>query len=137
MHHLFRWSVYLSAKTIRPGQVLTFTVEIEIETGRHLHARPLPEGYIPTTLKFQEVEDVHFGEVVYPQSKPHRLETLDETLHVYDGRVVLKASIRSSRKEGFVVRASLEYQACDDQVCYLPDRIEVALPLDFLDNIWQ
>lgn len=130
-------TAYLSAGTIRPGQVLTFTVELEVKAGRHLHARPLPEGYIPTTLKFQEVEGVHFGEVVYPQPNPHRLETLGETLHVYGDRVVLKAPIRSSRKEGFAVRAILEYQACDDQSCYLPDRIDFEIPLQVLDNVWD
>jgi peroxiredoxin len=132
-----RGTAYLSTGTIRPGQVLTFTVEIEVKAGRHLHARPLPEGYIPTTLKFQEMEGVHFGEVVYPQPKPHRLEALGETLHVYENRVVLKAPIRSSRKEGFAVRATLEYQSCDDQICHLPDRINLEIPLQALDNVWD
>ncbi|MBI2503493.1 MAG: redoxin domain-containing protein [Candidatus Latescibacteria bacterium] len=130
-------TAYLSAGTIRPGQVLTFTMEIEVKAGQHLHARPLPEGYIPTTLRFEEMEGVYFGEVVYPQPKPHRLETLGETLHVYGDRVVLKASVRSNRKEGFAVRAMLEYQSCDDQTCYLPDRIEFEIPLEVLDNVWD
>jgi DsbC/DsbD-like thiol-disulfide interchange protein len=88
-------------------------------------------------LHFEEVEGVHFGEVVYPQPRPHRLETLGETLHVYSGRVVLKAPVRSSRKEDFAVQATLEYQSCDDRTCYLPDRIDFEIPLKALDNVWD
>lgn len=130
-----RATAYLSSGRFRPGQVLTFAVEIEVEEGHHIQARPLPEGYIPTTLTFQEQEDVYFGEVAYPPPKPHHLQSLDETLHVYDGRIVLKAPVRSNRKERFVVQARLEYQACDEQDCYLPERLEFALPLDRLDNV--
>lgn len=130
-------TAYLSAPTIRPGQVLTFTVEIELKAGRHLHAQPLPEGYIPTALRFEEMEGVYFGEVVYPQPKLHRLEALGETLQVYGDRVILKVTVRSSRKEDFAVRATLEYQSCDNQACYLPDRIEFEIPLQALDNVWD
>ncbi len=129
-------TAYLSSGTVRPGQVLTFTVEVKVKEGRHIQARPLPEGYIPTTLTFQEVEGVHFGAVGYPEPKPHHLKTLGETLHVYDGRVVLKAPVRSSRKEAFAVRARLEYQACDDRECFLPERIDFEIPLTHLDNVW-
>jgi len=130
-----RATVYLSSGTIRPGQVLTFTVEVEVKEGRHIQARPLPEGYIPTTLTFEEVEGVHFGAVDYPAAKPHHLKTLGETLHIYDGRVALKAPVRSSRKEAFAMRAWLEYQACDDRECFLPERIDFEIPLTVLDNV--
>ena len=129
-------TAYLSSGTIRPGQVLTFTVEVEVRKGRHIQARPLPEGYIPTTLTFEGVEGVHFGAVDYPAAKLHHLKTLSETLHIYDGRVALKAPVRSSRKEAFAVRARLEYQACDDRECFLPGRIDLEIPLTHLDNVW-
>lgn len=59
-------TAYLSSGTVRPGQVLTFTVEVKVKEGRHIQARPLPEGYIPTTLTFQEVEGVHFERWAIP-----------------------------------------------------------------------
>ena len=128
-------TAYLSSGTIRPGQVLSFTCEIEVKEGRHLHARPGPEAYMPTTLTLQEIEDVQYGEVTYPAPKPHRLAVLDETLPVHDGRIVLKATVRSSRKEGFLVQARLESQACDERQCYLPEQVDFELPIDFLENV--
>jgi len=56
---------------------------------------------------------------------------------VYGDRVILKVTVRSSRKEDFAVRATLEYQSCDNQACYLPDRIEFEIPLQALDNVWD
>jgi hypothetical protein len=126
-----RASAYLSSKIVRPSQVLTFTVDIEVDKGSHIYGRPLPENYLPTTLTFQEVEDVHFGQVQYPEPQLHHLRGLGETLPIYDGRIELKASIRNSRREGFTVRARLQYQACDEEVCYLPEQIDFELPLDY------
>ncbi len=126
---------YLSSKTVRPGQVITFTAELDIESGRYIHARPFPEGQVPTRLTFQEIEGVTFEDVVYPEPKRHHLEPLGETLNVYDGRVIFKATVRNSRKEAFAVHARLEYQACDEKECYLPESIDFELPLTYLDNV--
>ena len=126
-------TAYLSSNTVRPGQVLTFTAEIEIEKGSHIYARPLPENYLPVVLKFEEVEDVCFGEVVYPEPKWQQLG--GETLPIHEGRLLLQAPIRNSRRDPFAVRARLQYQVCDERACYLPEQIEFELPLDCLNNV--
>ncbi|MCH8292775.1 redoxin domain-containing protein [Candidatus Poribacteria bacterium] len=126
----------LSSGTIRRGQIQTFRVEIEIKEGRHIYGRPLPEGYTPTRLTFQAVEGVRFGEVAYPEPEAYYLEKLDETLPVYDGRIVLNAPVHNrQRRESFEVQARLTYQACDDQECYLPDQIDFEIPIMYLDNV--
>lgn len=128
-------SARLSSKTVRPGQVITFTIEIEIEDGCYMHARSLSQGYIPTTLTFQEVEDVHFGEVVYPEPGLRHLEVLGETLHIYAGRIELKVAVRNRGKQSFVLRAHLQYQVCDEVHCHLPAEIDFELQVECLENI--
>ena len=128
-------TAYLSARTVRPGQVLTFTVEIAVREGSHIYGRPLPENYIPTTLTFQEVGDVQFGEVVYPEPRLLHLEGLGETLPIYDGRILVTAPVRNHRKESFAMKASLQFQACDAHECYFPEQIDFELPLDCLGNV--
>ena len=128
-------TAYLSARTVRPGQVLTFTAEIEVREGSHLYGRPLPENYVPTTLTFQEVGDVHFGDVAYPEPRLLLLEGLGETLPIYDGRILLTAPIRNHRKESFTVQARLRFQACDAHECYFPELIDFELPLDYKSNV--
>ena len=128
-------SARLSSKTVRPGQVITFTIEIEIEDGCYMHAHPLPQGYIPATLTFEEVEEVHFGEVVYPEPGLRHLNVLDETLHIYAGRIELKVAVRNRRKESFVLRAHLQYQVCDQVRCHLPAEINFELEIECLENV--
>ena len=126
---------YLSARTVRPGQVLTWTTEIEVGEGSHIYGRPLPESYLPTTLTFREIEDVHFGEVVYPKPRSLHLEGLGETLPIYDGRILVTAPIHNRRKDSFAVQARLQFQACDEHQCYLPEQIDFDLPLECLANV--
>lgn len=71
----------------------------------------------------------------YPAPRPYRFEALGETLHAYEGRIVLKASVLNRRQEGFVVKARLRYQACSDRECLPPQDIDVELPLRYLDNV--
>ena len=67
-----------------------------------------------------------------PEPKRHHLEPLGETLNVYDSRVIFKAIVRNSRKKAFAVHARLEYQACDEKECYLPESIDFELSLTYL-----
>jgi hypothetical protein len=124
----------LSAGSVRRGQIQTFTLEIETRNGRHLHAKPLPEGYLPTELSSDLIEDVAFGEVEYPPGQPFRLEALGETLHIYKEHLTLKASVKNLRREPFTLVAHLHYQACDDRECHLPDHLRFEIPVSYLEN---
>ena len=124
----------LSAGTVRRGQVHTLTLELELRPGLHIYGRPLPKGYIPTTLTFENLEDVHFGDIHYPKSTSLRLKALNETLPVYEGHILLKTTLQNRRRGDFTVRARLDYQACDDRACYPPADLTFELPLTYLDN---
>lgn len=128
-----RVSAWLSADTIRRGQVHTLTVEIQVREGLHIYGNPLPPGYVATTLTFEDLEDVQFDEVSYPDPRPVYLEALNESINVYEGMVVLKTQILSKRRESFSVRAHLDIQACDDRTCLLPETVDLELPLEFLE----
>jgi peroxiredoxin len=133
---LLKATASLSSGTIRRGQVQMFRLDMQLNSGHHIYARPLPDGYIPTTLTFQEVEGIRFGEVIYPEPRVLHLEKLNESLPFYDGRVVLKASVRNSgRRTSFAVKARLEYQVCDDRECYPPEQIDFEIPVTYLDNV--
>ena len=128
-----RVSAWLSADTIRRGQVHTLTVEIQVREGLHIYGNPLPPGYVATRLTFDDLEDVQFDEVSYPDPRPVYLEASSETVQVYEGIVVLKTQILSKRRESFSVRAHLDIQACDDRECLLPETVDLELPLKFLE----
>ena len=124
----------LSAGTVRRGQVHNFSLDLELKPGLHIYGRPLTGGYIPTSLTFEDIEGVRFGTVVYPEPALHRLEALNETLPVYTGHIVLKATLQNHRSKDFNIRARLDYQACDDRACYPPVNLTFEMPLTYLDN---
>ena len=124
----------LTSPSIRRGQVQTFTLDIQIREGRHLYGRPLPDGYIPTSLTFENIEDVNLSQVTYPAPKSQFLPALKETIPVYEGSITLKSVVQNRRREDFTIRAKLEYQACDDQTCYLPTELNFEIPVTYLEN---
>ncbi len=125
----------LSSGTIRRGQVQTFTLEIDIQNGRHIYGPHITGGYTPTALTFEPIDEVRFEGVTYPEPESHRLDLLNETLPVYTGRLLLKTTLCNRRREDFTLRARLDYQACDHQECYLPQQLDFELPVTYLDNV--
>ena len=124
---------YLSSNTIRRGQVQTFTLNIAIKNNRHIYAPQVTGGYIPTSLTFDPVEDVTFGTLTYPD--PIQKELLGETVSLYEKHLRLTTTIENKRREDFTLRAHLDYQACDDKECYMPQRLTIELPITYLENV--
>lgn len=125
-------SAWMSADTVRRGQVHTLTVGIEIKPGFHIYGRPIPSGYIPTTLRVDPMDDVKTGDPAYPEPETELL--LGEKVSVYSGSVSVTVPVQSRRRDSFVLDVHLEYQACDDRECHLPETIRFQLPLTYLEN---
>jgi len=127
-------SAWLSADTVRRGQIHTLTVQLDIKPGYHIYGRPIADDYIATSLSFEPLDDVTIGHIDYPAPSHIHLPVLNESLNVYNGSIVIKVSVRSRRRESFSLAANLDYQACDDRECLLPDHLPSSLPLEYRDN---
>ncbi len=109
-------------------------VTVEIGPGYHLNAPDCKiEGLVPTTLELTETEGYQMH-VEYPPGTPKRYPLAPEVLHVYEGRVVLVATIRATaqvpttpvpQRPSLVLR----YQACTDRSCLEPVDIDIPVPL--------
>lgn len=114
------------------GERVGMRVTIAIADGVHIYGQPLPGGYVPTTLEFSVPETVTVEPVRYPAPLPFRTEWLDEELMVYDGTITLEtALIFSEQREDVTITATLGFQACTLDECYLPQRLTFALPMTF------
>ena len=123
---------YFASRTIRPGQLTVLTVEISIAEGVHVNPRPLPAGYTPMELTMEGDQGLVLETVDYPEPQMMVLEALRETLPVYTREIELKARCRSVTKgeEGPIsINVQLNYQACDDRECFLPENLGFTLPL--------
>ena len=130
-----RWRISASDATVAPGERLTLRIDVTPNPGMHVYA-PGQSGYIPVSLKLDPTPDVR---VVHPMTFPapgtYYFAPLKETVKVYekpfrllqDVTLALTPALRQRAAAGEQLRLTgfIEYQACDDKVCYRPQTVPV------------
>ena len=107
----------------------------------HVYA-PGDHLYRVIRLRLDAPEFLQVHEVTYPPSEMYYYEPLDETVPVYQEpfRLVQEVTIPMSEETAALASAEgatltiegvLEYQACDDEVCYIPTEIPLAWELEW------
>jgi suppressor for copper-sensitivity B len=116
-----------------PGGKAQVAALVTIESGWHVNAhQPTFEYLIPTILDIELPEGWTEETVRYPQAKMQTFAFEAQPLAVYDGDVLLVASLQipAGTPAGPVpVKASLRYQACNDEQCLPPVTTEAEVAL--------
>ena len=130
--------VSTSDAVVAPGRRLSLIVEVAPDPKVHVYA-PGQQGYIPVRLLIDTDTAFRVHPGVYPAAKPYRFEPLQETVQVYDRPFVIRQEItialtpevrnRATAGETLNIKGALEYQACDDKVCYRPETLPVSWAL--------
>lgn len=113
------------------GQEIGFQASFVLEPGWHVYGAPLPDGYTPTSVVF---DDPRVIEQTFTLPEPEMLEipALNEILPVYSGSFrgvgafLLKFPIPDGR---VALRGRLQLQQCSNTVCEPPRVIPFELPL--------
>lgn len=114
------------------GERIGLRVTLQLAPGVHSYGRPLPEGYIPTTLTIHGPDTVAIEPVVYPPTQPFRADWLIEELPVYTGQITLTTAIVfTAQAEDVTLTATLRFQACTTEECFIPERLTFTLPMQF------
>jgi hypothetical protein len=114
------------------GERVGLQVTIGLGAGVHIYGQPLPEGLLPTTLEVAAPATVTVEPVVYPPPRPLRTAWLDEELLVYEGRLTLATGIIfAEQREDVIITATLRFQACIAEECFVPERLTFRLPMRF------
>ncbi len=122
---------------VRPGQTIAAEIVLTIAEGWHTYANPTGSELLrPTVVRPASQTRAAFEvvEVEYPSGVVKRLEAAgtDEEVAFYEGRVVIGVSIRLGETQASgptAIDLTVDYQACNDQLCRAPARLDVALPL--------
>jgi hypothetical protein len=122
----------VSDDTVAPGSRVTLVFDVTPARRMHVYA-PGEHSYqvIALTVDPQAVIAAHA--TTYPPSEPYHFAPLNETVPVYQKpfrltRDVTVASTREAqealgRMQTLTLTGKLEYQACDDKVCFRPNAI--------------
>ncbi|HKO96078.1 MAG TPA: protein-disulfide reductase DsbD N-terminal domain-containing protein [Pyrinomonadaceae bacterium] len=108
-------------------------VRLTIQKGYHLNANPPTFSYLKATeLVIKPAEGITVGKLVYPPALKGKFAFSEDALDVYEGEVQLKAELKADKGASAGSRtlsAILHIQACDDQVCYPPGKIDLQIPV--------
>jgi hypothetical protein len=119
---------------LRAGGTADATVRLTIESGYHVNANPPTYAYLKaTTLELKPADGISVGSIVYPKALQKKFPFAEKPLAVYEGETDLKAVLKTeqtAKKGERSIPASLRIQACDDQVCYAPGTLELAIPVN-------
>lgn len=127
---------YPSDASVSLGTRFSIAVDITPKRGMHVYA-PGATGYRVITLNITPQPHVRTLPPRYPASEIYDFVPLNERVPVYQKpftllmEVVPEATAEArkalSGKSELVITGTLEYQACDDKICYNP----VSLPLSW------
>ena len=127
---------------VAPGNRLSLVVDVTPKPDMHVYA-PGDHSYRVIRLRTTAPDFLRTHEVTYPPSGMYRFEPLEETVAVYEEPFRLVQDVTIPMRQDIAelasvpgatvrVEAVLEYQACDHEVCYLPQ----AAPLSW-DLSWR
>lgn len=129
-----------SDAVLAPGRRASLIVDIELKPKMHVYAPGIEGNYKPVEWVMPQSKLWSAQPVVFPPSRKLRLEAIDETVPVYEGKarfvrdlVLGPASVVKAADLAVTVDGAFKYQACDDRMCYTPRSI----PLKWTFRIGQ
>ena len=128
----------ITETSVAPGERVSLVVQVTPLPTMHLYA-PGKHGYQVVRLVVDPQPWLRTHETTYPSSEIYHFKPLDERVEVYSKpfRVVRDLTILASPEmqkvlaemPAVTITGALEYQACDDKVCYNPTRLLLSFTL--------
>jgi hypothetical protein len=111
------------------------TLAFDIAPRRRIHVYAPGAEYQVVTVKLDTQPGFKAGKLEYPPSETYFFAPLNETVPVYEKPFTLKQAITISPealkgKSSIALTGTLDYQACDDKVCFKPSSIPFKFELD-------
>ena len=115
------------------GGSYPLALELTIRPGYHINTdRPQEPDVYPTKAVMQGAPDLSLSPAVFPAARSYKPAFSPKPMQVFDGVILLRATLSVARQAALGQRAlkvTLDFQACDDQSCLMPEQLEVALPV--------
>jgi len=115
---------------VQPGAKVSLFINVTPNPNIHVYA-PGAKDYIQITVKLDAQPNVKVGKLAYPKSE--LMTFADEKVPVFQKpfRLTQDVTVSGSLKAGSTVPISgkVDYQACDDKVCYAPESAPISWTL--------
>jgi peroxiredoxin len=139
------FTAYPSNSTVLAGSRFSIAVDVEPKPGMHVYAPGAEKmKYRVIGLKLDANPSVRYEPVEYPESEIYHFKPLDEYVPVYQRsftllqEVIVEASNEAqaalAELDALTLTGTFSYQACDDEICYLPATVPLSFTLDLADR---
>ena len=137
---------YASDPQVAVGARFSLVLDIEPLPNMHVYA-PGADDYQVVSLTLDPNPHIRTLPMAYPESEPYYFEPFDETVPVYrepvtllqevvlDGSPATQEALRG--QTSITLTGRLDYQACDDAICYLPSSIPLTWTLPLRDLVFR
>ena len=134
-------TAYPSNPNITVGTKFSVAIDIEPNANIHLYAPGADQlGYRVVGLTLAEVPHIRFEPVEFPESEIYHFKPLDERVPVYQQPFTLlqeavvsgepEAAEALAKIDALTLSGTLDYQACDDKLCFDPVSVPLSFTLD-------
>jgi peroxiredoxin len=128
-------TTYLSDDVVAPGSLFSLVFDIRPHTGIHVYA-PGAKDYRVINFKMDPSPIVTTRPLQYPASETYHFKPLNERVPVFQTpfRLVQSMAVGASQDvraalkgvDSLTIAGTLEYQACDDRLCFTPRSIPMS-----------
>lgn len=120
----------IAGGSVKRGSSAKATIVLNIPSELHVNSNSPESKYaIPTTVKLS-ANNVRLSSVSYPKGKTKKFGFSDVPVNVYEGKVEFSFNVAvpsNFKGDSIEVKASVRFQACNDEVCFPPRTREVIM----------
>ena len=139
-------TTYPSDPAIAPGNRFSIAFDVQPHSGIHVYA-PGAKNYRVISVTIEPQPFVRTLPMKYTPSQVYHFKPLNERVPVYqkpftlvqeiilEGTPQAQAAFRG--KTALTLNGSLEYQACDDKICYNPASVPLSWTIDLRPFVLQ
>jgi Disulphide bond corrector protein DsbC/AhpC/TSA family len=131
-------TTFATDQTVAPGT--HFSLVLDVTPARRVHVyAPSVTGYKPIALRIVPQPGLVARTVQFPKPTDYFFKPLNEHVSVFDRpfRIIQDVMIDASRdleamlkdRTTFTIEAALDYQACDDRICFNPQSVPLSWTL--------
>ena len=132
-------SVALDGDAFAPIVQKDLVARFRIPAGRHVYADPAPAGSVAVDVVLDQNDRVVQRAIVRPESDPHTLAGTGESFRVHHDAFELRLPLTVNGRRGgdaseITVSGEIRWQACDDEVCDIPEKCRFELTVPVVDS---
>ena len=117
----------------RAGGDCLVALKISLAKGMHIYSEDAgEEAGVPTRLEVATPAGLTAGRAVFPPAEKTKTSLSEKPVAMYEGEVLVRIPVRvpaGTAPGGYPLGIALSYQACDGEMCLMPETGELSFSL--------